>query len=125
MAILETLAEIDEMAVELADRFGAIPDPIDNLLYQLRIKTMAKEATIESITSEAGQIQIRLNGEESHNLFQLQRWLGSDVRVSRRGIWLGRDMSTREWQVLLVQTLEKLQETRRDRLSAVSISSSG
>jgi transcription-repair coupling factor (superfamily II helicase) len=108
------------MAGELADRFGAIPDPIDNLLYQLRIKTMAREAAVASVTSEAGQIQIRLTGDNGQALFQLQKRLGSDVRVSRRGIWLGRGMSTREWRVTLVQTLEKLQESRRDKLSTLS-----
>jgi len=120
MAILDTMTEIDEMAGELADRFGAIPDPIDNLLYQLRIKTMAIEAAVASVTSEAGQIQIRLTGDNGQGLYQLQMRLGPDVRVSKRGIWLGRGMSTREWQVTLVQTLEKLQESRRDKLSTLN-----
>jgi transcription-repair coupling factor (superfamily II helicase) len=124
MAVLDTMTEIDEMAGELADRFGAIPDPIDNLLFQLRVKTMAIAAAVASVTSEAGQIQIRLNADNGQGLYQLKKLLGSDVRVSRRGIWLGRGMSTREWQVTLVQTLEKLQESRRGSLATV-VNSSG
>ena len=116
MATLDTMTDIDEMAGELADRFGTIPDPIDNLLYQLRVKTMAREAAVASVTSEGGQIQIRLNGDNGQGLHQLQNKLGQDVRVSRRGIWLGRGLSTREWRVTLVQTLEKLRESRRNRL---------
>jgi len=38
MAILESLDDIDNIAEELADRFGPIPDPLDNLLFQLRAR---------------------------------------------------------------------------------------
>lgn len=117
MAVLDGLADIDEMAGELADRFGAIPDPIDNLLYQLRVKTMSRGAAVSAIASEAGQIQIRLPWDRFPGLYQLQKWLGPDVRVSKRGIWLGRNMKTREWQIALIQTLEKLQEIQQDVVS--------
>lgn len=112
MSIFVSLAEIDDMAEELADRFGPIPDPVDNLLYQLRIKIMAKDAIVAAVTSEASQIQVRLPGEDTISQLQLQRILGPEVRVSRRGIWLGRNMSTREWKVTLVQVLEKIQALR-------------
>lgn len=109
MALLSSLAEIDEMAAELADRFGAIPDPVHNLLYQLRIKVLATQAGVTAVTTEGGQIQIRLPGLEGLNRFRLQRYLGQPMRVSRKAIWMSRDLSTHEWQVALVQVLEKLQ----------------
>jgi transcription-repair coupling factor (superfamily II helicase) len=109
MAVLDSLDEIDEMAAELADRFGPIPDPVDNLLYQLRTKVLARKAGVAGITTEAGQIQIRFPEGNGQALPQLQRYLGQGVRVSRKGVWLGRDMTTHDWQVALVQTLEKLQ----------------
>jgi transcription-repair coupling factor (superfamily II helicase) len=108
MAVLDTLEEIDEMAAELADRFGAIPDPVDNLLYQLRIKVLATKAGVNAVTTEAGQIQIRLPDMENLNRFRLQRFLGQSVRVSRKGIWLPRELSTHQWQIALVQLLEKV-----------------
>ncbi|HCB49345.1 MAG TPA: hypothetical protein DEP47_07455 [Chloroflexi bacterium] len=109
MAVLDSLDEIDEMAAELADRFGPIPDPVDNLLYQLRTKVLARKAGVAGITTEAGQIQIRFPEGNGQARPQLQRYLGQGVRVSRKGVWLGRDMTTHDWQVALVQTLEKLQ----------------
>jgi transcription-repair coupling factor (superfamily II helicase) len=108
MAVLDALEEIDEMAAELADRFGAIPDPVDNLLYQLRIKVLATKAGVTAVTTEAGQIQIRLPDMENLNRFRLQRFLGQSVRVSRKGIWLPRELSTHQWQIALVQLLEKV-----------------
>ncbi len=65
MAMLDTLAEIDEMAAELADRFGPIPDPVHNLLYQLRIKALAERALVTAVTTEVGQIRIRISELEN------------------------------------------------------------
>ena len=96
------------MAVELADRFGPIPDPIDNLLYQLRIKSLALKAGVPAVTTENGQVLIRLPEEGLGSRLQLQRYLGKRVRVSKKAIWLNRDLPTHEWQVVLVQVLEKL-----------------
>jgi transcription-repair coupling factor (superfamily II helicase) len=113
MASLDSLEEVDEMAEELADRFGAIPDPVDNLLYQLRIKVMCMRAAAASVTVESGQIRIRLPGLEKLPRYRLQRFLGNDVRVSKKAIWLGRDKSTNEWKVILVRVLEKLETYRQ------------
>ncbi|MGH2536361.1 MAG: transcription-repair coupling factor [Candidatus Promineifilaceae bacterium] len=110
MAVLDTLGEIDAMAAELADRFGPIPDPVDNLLYQLRVKVLASRAHIPAVTSELGQIQVRLAQADGFSHGRLQRKLGNDVRVSRTGIWLDRELTTREWQIALVQILERLRE---------------
>ena len=43
----------------LADRFGPIPDPVNNLLYQLRVKALALIAGIKAVITEADQIKIR------------------------------------------------------------------
>jgi len=109
MAVLDSLEEIDEMAAELADRFGPIPDPVDNLLFQLRIKVLAQKAGISGVATESGQVQIRFAGANDRYHLALQTVLGPGVRVSRKGIWLGRGLTTREWQVSLVQILEQLE----------------
>lgn len=117
MAGRETLEDIDELAAELADRFGPIPDPVDNLLYQLRIKVMATTAGVTSVTVESGQIRLRLAGMEHLSRTRLQRYLGNLVRVSRTAIWLDRDLSTNQWKVILVQVLEKLEVMHREGLA--------
>ncbi len=110
MALLDSLPAIDEMAAELADRFGPIPDPVHHLLYQLRIKVLAGRAHVTAVTTESGQIKIKAAGLDTVDRYRLQRFLGEGVRVSRQAIWFGRHMSTHEWQILLVQVLEKLAE---------------
>jgi transcription-repair coupling factor (superfamily II helicase) len=108
MATLDTLSEIDEMAAELADRFGPIPDPLHNLLYQLRIKSLAQMAAVNAVVTEAGQIRIRVPELGGMDRYHLQRYLGEAVRVSKSAIWLKKDRGTHEWQIELVQVLEKL-----------------
>ncbi len=108
MAVLDSMERIDEMAAELADRFGPIPDPVHNLLYQLRIKVLAEAATVTAVTTEAGQIKIRVPDLENIDRFRLQRYLGENARVSKKAIWMPRGMSTNEWQIELVQLLERL-----------------
>ncbi|PID85660.1 MAG: transcription-repair coupling factor [Chloroflexi bacterium] len=109
MALLDSLLEIDEMAAELADRFGSIPDPVHNLLYQLRVKVLARQARITAVTTEAGQVRIRIPEVNNVKRYHLQQYLGRDVRVSKTAVWLSRDMGTHEWQVALVQVLERLE----------------
>jgi transcription-repair coupling factor (superfamily II helicase) len=108
MATLDTLAEIDEMAAELADRFGPIPDPVHNLLYQLRAKALGQMAGVNAVVTEAGQIRIRIPELGGMDRYHLQRYLGENVRVSKSAIWLKKDRGTHEWQIELVQVLEKL-----------------
>ncbi len=108
MALLDSLPDIDEMAEELADRFGPIPDPLHNLLYQLRIKALAQRSRVTAVTTENGQVKIKLADLDGLNRFHLQRYLGDAVRVSRTAVWMSREMSTHQWQIALVQVLEKL-----------------
>jgi transcription-repair coupling factor (superfamily II helicase) len=112
MAMLTDLEAIDEMAAELADRFGPIPDPVHNLLYQLRIKALAVTAGATAVISDNNQIQIRLPYLDDANRFALQRHLGADARVSRTAVWLPLNVATRDWQISLVQILEKLATIR-------------
>jgi transcription-repair coupling factor (superfamily II helicase) len=111
LAQLTTLDEIDAIAEEMADRFGPIPDEVDNLLYQLRLKVLAGAAGVEAIAVEAGKLAIRCSRLEKANRPGLQRRLGRGVRVSRRAVWVPyADVPQQTWRVLLVQALEALSE---------------
>jgi transcription-repair coupling factor (superfamily II helicase) len=96
------------MAVELADRFGPIPDPLHNLLYQLRVKALGQMAGVNAVVTEAGQIRIRIAELAGMDRYHLQRFLGDGVRVSKSAVWLKKDRGTHEWQIELVQILERL-----------------
>ncbi len=113
MATLTSLEDIDGMAAELSDRFGPIPDPVENLLYQLRIKVLALRAGAASVTTEARQIKIGLPDIHHINRQRLQSVVGRIGRVSRTGIWLSHEGAAPDWQVALVQVLERIELFRK------------
>ena len=105
MAGLLRLADVEAMAQELHDRFGEPPAQVRNLLYQLRLKVLALESDVQSISVEAGQIVVKAEGLEHLNREALQRYVGSAVRVSRRQIWLPLHPDTATWQAELERVL--------------------
>jgi len=50
---------VETLAQEFQDRFGALPEEAQNLLYVVKIKLLAAKVGIESITAEHGNIVIR------------------------------------------------------------------
>ncbi len=106
LARLTTLAEVDDVAQELVDRFGPLPQPAADLLYQLRLKVLALAAGVQAITVEEGQILIKTPGVGPGEGKRLQRRLGRRARVGRRQVWLSLSPQTEVWKAALVKVLE-------------------
>ncbi|MCB0121308.1 MAG: DEAD/DEAH box helicase, partial [Caldilineaceae bacterium] len=116
---------IDEMRKELLDRFGkvettdSIPEEVENLLFQIRVKILALKAGVERIGRELDQLVLRSEALENMNRPAMQRRIriglgmvddeGIDpeqsARVARRAIYLPIDEEG-AWKVALVRTLE-------------------
>lgn len=108
LANLQELQAIDEVAQELADRFGPVPDAVTGLLYQLKIKLLAERAGATAVGNENGQIYIRLPYLAEVDRDALRRYLGPDVRVSRTAVWLGDAPDPTRWRTRLTEILESL-----------------
>jgi transcription-repair coupling factor (superfamily II helicase) len=59
LAAARTLDEAQAVADELTDRFGALPEPAANLVEIVRLRAIAKDAGVATITREKGLIAIR------------------------------------------------------------------
>ncbi len=103
LAQLNTMAEIEEMRQELIDRFGPLPTLAENLLFQLRLKALARDAGVRAIAIENGRLALRPVGEFPRE--KLRRTLGSRVSVSRHGVWLPRES---DWEEALVALLKNM-----------------
>ena len=103
LADFRTEEEVGMLRSELEDRFGAVPEEVENLVYQMQVRIRAAQAGIESISAENGQILIQMvSSEEDPEAPDL----GSDVRRSRRGYWLARRDG---WRQRLLEVLTQLQ----------------
>jgi len=105
LAGLTTLSEIEDMAKELADRFGELPPPVTNLLYQLKLKQLAREAKVKAVVTESGQIVIRADSLEFIDRASLQRRLPSITKMTPRQLWLPLHPKADVWQAELEKTL--------------------
>jgi transcription-repair coupling factor (superfamily II helicase) len=57
---LIAIEQVDDLGKELQDRFGPLPLEVQNLLYVLKIRMLATKAGVESISSNANIVTIRL-----------------------------------------------------------------
>jgi transcription-repair coupling factor (superfamily II helicase) len=55
---LSHLTEVDDLAEELADRFGELPEPALNLLGLSRVKILAREAGASSVNYRSGTLAV-------------------------------------------------------------------
>jgi transcription-repair coupling factor (superfamily II helicase) len=65
---LTTLEEVSDLHEELVDRFGDIPDAVENLLAVARIKVYGSLYAIESITQKGDDYQIKIHSDQSGNI---------------------------------------------------------
>jgi transcription-repair coupling factor (superfamily II helicase) len=108
LADIQSESEISSLYEEFNDRFGPPPEPVRNLLFQLKIKILAEGAGLASLNSENGQFSLRFpNSEIPPDLPSL----GPHVRVGKTALWI-LYKSILNWPDLLIEILSELQANR-------------
>jgi transcription-repair coupling factor (superfamily II helicase) len=109
IADLRDESEIDAIASEFNDRFGLLPEMVQNLLYQMRIKLRAEKIGLASISLENGQILLRYPPAQEGGSTPRLRDLGPAIRGGKNAYWLmfGEKPS---WPQLLLEVLVQLSE---------------
>ncbi|MGC9523066.1 MAG: transcription-repair coupling factor [Anaerolineae bacterium] len=111
LAELRSEDELAELREELEDRFGPLPQTAENLMYQLRLKLLARDARIPIIAVESGQIALRpswLKDMDPETISALRRELKDRARVGRREIWLPLSWDETDWRRNLEEMLQIL-----------------
>jgi len=101
LAKLDRVEQVEEMAREFSDRFGALPAEVKNLLYAVKIKILAAKAGIESISIEEGQIILRLFEGMKFTPRQRALPLPDGVRMGTSQIILNLKRLGKEWEEVL------------------------
>jgi transcription-repair coupling factor (superfamily II helicase) len=69
-------AETEAMAAELTDRFGALPEEVENLLQVVSLKRACREAGVEKLDAGPKGMVIGFRGNAFSNPAGLVNWLG-------------------------------------------------
>jgi transcription-repair coupling factor (superfamily II helicase) len=105
LADLHDEAEAQAAAEEFADRFGPLPLPMVNLVYQMRVKLLAEEAGLASVSVEGEQIVLRFPAlPESVPARQLPS-IGPLARTGKNAYWMPLGSDEQDWRERLIQVL--------------------
>ena len=105
---LDEVEQVETMAQEFGDRFGILPEEVQNLLYTLRIKVQAARAGIESITTEDRQIVLRRFQGMHFNRQQLETLLKEGIKLGSTQLRLNPRRLGTNWQRVLEEILERI-----------------
>jgi len=108
LVTLGTLNQIKDLAQEFSDRFGTLPTEVKNLLYAVKIKTLAAKAGIESISTEEGQIILRLFDGLRFDKQKLEPLSKDGIKVGLTQLRLNPKRLGTDWQEVLEEVLRKV-----------------
>ncbi len=100
----DAAGKLDDFRREYADRFGAPPPEVVNLLYAVKIKGLAAKAGIESISTEEGYIILRRFQGLPFDASNLPSVLYDGIEVGRTQIRIDYGKMGKGWR----ETLEKV-----------------
>jgi transcription-repair coupling factor (superfamily II helicase) len=97
LATVETFEAVDEVEAELRDRYGALPDPVQNLLEVARLRVVARRARIADIGLQGKVVRFGPVGDlpESRRLRLLRLYPGTIVKEQLGTILVPTPMTAR------------------------------
>ena len=107
LARVEHVEEVEDMAREFEDRFGPMPQPVDNLLYIVKIKVLAARAEVSSVSTQGRQIVIKPPETVIVSVAKqsLSKGYGAAVKVGTTQIKLDTRLLGDRWKVVLEEVL--------------------
>ena len=109
LARLTERRELPDIREELRDRFGPVPEEVENLLKVSEIRAIAGAAGAESVIRNSESIVITLRNPVGGAKAPLQRALGPSAQVGNAQIQMPLRPLGDQWLSRLTRTLERLQ----------------
>ncbi len=99
MAAVHDSEELVQLKAEFADRFGPLPETVENLFFQIQLKINAEKIGLSAIVKEGEHIVLRFpqmpDGMESRDLPAA----GAGIRAGKNAYWiLVSDFATDAWK---------------------------
>jgi transcription-repair coupling factor (superfamily II helicase) len=109
LARMRERKEVQELREELRDRFGPLPQEVENLLSLVELRALAGAVGVESIICSGDAIMLALRDQVGGARVPLQRALGPSVNVGNRQMQLPMRRLGEQWLARLTRVLERLQ----------------
>ncbi len=111
LARVEHVKEVEDVAREFKDRFGPLPQPVDNLLYIVKIKVLATRAGVNSISTQGKQIVIKPRTADSLLKIRgargvMSKYLDGAVKIGATQIKLDTRLLRDRWTEVLEEILK-------------------
>jgi len=94
------LPESEAMAAELVDRFGPLPEEVENLLQVVSLKRLCRETGVEKLDAGPKGMVLSFRGNKFRNPAGLVTWLGQKGGLVRlrpdHKLAISRDLTVRE-----------------------------
>ena len=97
LANLNQPEQVEAMTAELNDRFGTIPEPVQNLLTIVRLKTEAAHLGYEAISIKDNELVLTVKRDVVPNRIALYRRFRNDARVQQGVIRIPRRLLGSNW----------------------------
>jgi transcription-repair coupling factor (superfamily II helicase) len=108
LAAMKRAEEVKDLALELSDRFGEMPQPVKNLLYIVEIRQLAAQAMAKSIATEDRQVVLYFDGTREINRLSVTQYSRNGINVGSNRIKLDIKLLGNSWQEVLKEVLQKV-----------------
>ncbi len=110
IADLANVSAVDDMTRELADRFGAVPEPVQGLLDLVRWKIRARDVGVETISQIEHEIVVRPVPTARLSQSRLLRRFGREIRFTPNTVRLN-VRHIPDWRAALDAVLTEIEST--------------
>ena len=115
LARVEHIEEVEDVAQEFKDRFGPLPEPLENLLYIVKIKVLAVRAEVSSVSTQGRQIVIKPQTIDASLKIRgargvMSKYLDGAVRIGATQIKLDTRLLGDKWTEVLEEILMNIAE---------------
>ena len=108
MATLRDETELDALGEEFKDRFGPFIEPVENLLYQIRVKLRAEKAGLTSVAVEGEQIVLRYPPLPSGVTNRELKFVHPSARAGKNAYWMQFEESNISWKQELLDVIDEI-----------------
>ncbi len=109
MADITDAKQIQNLVQEFNDRFGVPPKEVENLLYVLKIKALAKDTCIESISTLGNEVILQLFAGMQFNKQKLLPFLRDGIKIGTSQLRMNLKQPGKSWQKILEEILGRME----------------